>query len=71
MTPLDRARLRARRLYPRSKSYQSVYVKGARAAVGGGQESACPYKPDPLKTWARAYRTAWLRGFRSVSGTDG
>lgn len=57
---------RARRLYPRSKSFQGAYLKGVRAAERGHGESACPYKPDPTKTWRKAYRNAWLRGYRSI-----
>jgi ribosome modulation factor len=63
---VTRAGERARRLYPKSKAHQSVYVKGARAALAGRGESACPYARDPNKTWLRGYRKAWLRGHQSI-----
>lgn len=67
-TALLLASRRARRLYPRSKGYRGVYVKGARAALAGRPRSTCPYPPDPLKTWRASWRRAWLRGYDSAGG---
>lgn len=63
---LSRAARNARKQYPKSTAFQSAYMKGVRAKLNGLQESDCPYSPDPKKTWRRAYRAAWLRGFQSM-----
>lgn len=59
------ARRRARRLYPRSKGFQGAYVKGYSARSRGQPSSTCPYNDDPTKTWRKAWRLAWMRGFQS------
>lgn len=64
---LRRARVRAWRLY-RGKAFREAYVAGARARLNGRPAEACPYAPDPGKTWRHAYRRAWLRGYESVTG---
>lgn len=66
MNDLARARDRARRLYPRSKGFRTVYLRGAHARTVGLTADACPYPRDVAKTWRNAYRRAWLRGYESV-----
>lgn len=64
-TELELAARRAARLY-RSRQFQGIYVKGARAAQDGRPRSACPYPVDVRKTWNAVRRKAWLRGFDSL-----
>lgn len=66
-TALYDAQQRARRLYPKSKGYQGVYVAGWRAAKAKKGSSACPYPDDPKKTWRKAWRLAWMRGHLSYA----
>jgi ribosome modulation factor len=57
-----RAWRRAQACYA-SPQFQRAYVKGARAALRGLTADACPYRNR--HGW-RAWRTAWLRGYRSA-----
>lgn len=66
-TAIEDAQRRARKLYPRSKGFRGAYLKGARAALRGAPESACPYPDDPAKTWRQAWRLAWMRGYLSIA----
>lgn len=68
MNQLDRAAVRARKLY-RSKGFQGVYMRGVRAALAGRPSTANPYPTDDKKTWRASYRRAWHRGHRSISKT--
>jgi ribosome modulation factor len=63
----ERARARARRLYPRSTAFQGAYMKGARAALAGKGPDACPYRRDPRRSWTQNFRVAWMRGHASIS----
>ena len=63
MTPIDRARQRARRLYT-SSGFQDAYVNGARAALDGKSADSCPYR-HRRSGWL-AWRRAWLRGHQSI-----
>jgi hypothetical protein len=65
---LSRARARALRLYPRSAGFRNAYANGARAALASPPlpETACPYAGRD-GGFSRAYRFAWLRGYRSVA----
>ena len=70
MTPrplLERARSRARRLYPNSTAFQGAYMKGAHAAAAGLGPEKCPYKRTTQRSWRQNFRVAWMRGHASVS----
>lgn len=53
---------------PRKNVYRSAYDKGAAARAEGKTKDACPY--DDKRTWrgavtfSRAFRKAWLAGFK-------
>lgn len=64
-TPIELARQRAVRLYPRGKNFRTTYVAGARARLAGQPSSMCPYRGTP-GTWSVAWRLAWIRGYQSV-----
>lgn len=61
---VERARTRAKRLYPASEAFQGSYVRGVRAALAGRPADDCPYRRRGGWT---AWRRAWLRGHASVS----
>lgn len=48
--------------------------KGREAARAGLPESACPYKDkrkdDGRLTFSRAWRNAWLRGYRAENASN-
>lgn len=70
MTPqpvLDRARSRARRLYPNSTAFQGAYMKGVRARLAGQGPDVCPYKRTAQRSWRQNFRIAWMRGHASVA----
>lgn len=65
---IQRARTRAKRLWPRSKALQATYVRGAVAASAGRAADSCPYR---LKQgWGTSWRRAWLAGFQSIAPSD-
>lgn len=66
-TPIGDARRRAANLYPRSKSFQGAYVKGARARLAGRPIDSCPYAFDREKTWRGTFRAAWIHGWQSAA----
>lgn len=51
---------------------QAAEDKGRQAWARGEPESACPYqdtrKGDGRLTWARAFRNAWVQGYRAAKG---
>lgn len=63
----ERARIRARRLYPDSDGFQNAYVRGAVAASAGRPADVCPYRSRGGWT---AWRKAWMRGFQSIEPVD-
>lgn len=69
-TPLQLARERAERLYPKSKGYRNVYVAGARARLAGRASTTCPYEAK-AGTWSVAWRLAWIRGWQSADEGPG
>lgn len=54
----------------RRSPFDCARDNGIRARVRGEPESACPYKDIRTDggqvTFSRAYRRAWLKGYRSV-----
>lgn len=54
----------------RRDPFESARRKGAEAFVAGRSEMDCPYrdtrKADGRLTFSRAWRTAWLYGFREA-----
>lgn len=65
---VQRAQRRAAALFPRSKGFQSAYLKGWRARVAKAGLDACPYNrhlynADGTGTWAWAWRSAWMMGY--------
>lgn len=62
---VEQAQSRARKLY-RGKHFRNAYVRGAASAMNGLSIDACPYPPDPNKTWGGAWRRAWILGYQSV-----
>lgn len=68
-TTVQAATARARRLYPKSKGFQTVYLKGWRARRAKLPASACPYDrkltgPAGNATWTYAWRTVWMTGWQ-------
>jgi hypothetical protein len=65
---IQHAQARARRLWPRNRAFQAVYVRGwraRRAKVGAG---ACPYDTKlhgkaGNATWALVFRKVWMEGW--------
>ena len=58
-----------------SKQVDAAKQKGREAARAGKREWDCPY-PDYRTdrggvTFSRAFRRAWLKGFREVAGSQG
>lgn len=54
--------------------FDAAYDKGAIAAAAGDAESDCPYQDKRTDrgsvTFSRAWRKAWLKGFRGVHAGD-
>lgn len=70
LPPLERARSRARRLYPDSTAFQGAYMKGVRARLAGRDAKACPYPATSQRSWRQNFRVAWMRGHASVGSDD-
>ena len=54
----------------RTPQLQAAFDKGIAAAARGEPESACPYRDERTDrggvTFSRAFRRAWLHGYRCV-----
>lgn len=52
----------------RNKHFEIAWRKGYAAAHNGAKKSDCPYKDHRTKrggvTFSRAYRNAWMEGFK-------
>lgn len=63
---LEEARKRAQDIYPGSRAYQGVYVKGAIARAMQHKRSSCPYERTARRSWANTWRSVWLQGYDSA-----